>query len=145
MHEIAKAGAVQCFGFIRKQFVDSIWFELIQERNETEEYPSDTAVLAGQNVLFQMFKGYRDQSGVSSLSWLAAQATTTEPSKYFSGPLLTLFCEAQHDKVSQAQQQVQWTELMLADDDCILELGSSSDSEIEQERLETSFSRLSLT
>lgn len=126
LHHIAKEGAVQCFGFLRSQFADdSIWCELMHSRNETEECPSDTAVLAGQSVLFQMFSGYRDPFGTPTLSWLAAQAATLteESAKCLPEPLLPLYHEAQNEKAFQAQQLAKWNALALDDDDCILTLG----------------------
>lgn len=132
LHDIAKAGAVQCFAFLRTRFDESTWFELQHYRNQTEEYPIDTAVLAGQMTLLQMFKGYRDASGVPSLQWAAVQACTShqETNASLLPPYLhEMICNANSYKAFEEQKRKDDTELNIDPDDCILEDSETEDND----------------
>lgn len=140
LHDIAKAGAVQCFAFLRSRFDDSTWFGLLHYRNQTEELPTDTAVLAGRTAILQMFKGYRDAAGCSSLQWTAVQACAANPK--IDASLLPLHLydmvnDANNTRAFEEQKRREENEINIDPDDCIIENiegKSMPESELELER-----------
>lgn len=70
LHDIARLNAQRCFAILKDKFTDAVWTQLKWMRIE-EQLPSDVAVLAGHNEMFQLLADYR-RGNLPTLTWLLA-------------------------------------------------------------------------
>lgn len=101
LHDIARSGAQKCFAVLREYFTEAVWFELQALRNQDEEQPIDSAILAGKRILFQMLKGYRTSDGVPTLQWLCALQGAQSSSSTVLPPWGEILCDAKAEVESQ--------------------------------------------